>query len=52
MDERNFMYMFYGFSAAWVILALYALLLTRRERGLQSQIDGLKRMVEDREKKR
>jgi len=51
MDERNFTYMFYGFAAAWVILALYALLLTRRERRLQSQIDSLKRMVEDREKK-
>ena len=24
MDQRNFLYMFYGFSAAWVILVLYA----------------------------
>jgi CcmD family protein len=51
MDERNFMFMFYGFSAAWVILALYALTLVRRERRLQSQLDSLKKMVEDREKK-
>jgi CcmD family protein len=51
MDERNFQYMFYGFAAAWVILALYALTLVRRERGLQSQVDSLKRMVEDKEKK-
>lgn len=51
MDERNFTYMFYGFSAAWAILAMYALLLTRRERRLQEQMDGLRRMMEQREKK-
>jgi CcmD family protein len=51
MDERNFTYMFYGFAAAWVILALYALTLVRRERRLQSQLDSLKRIVEEKEKK-
>jgi CcmD family protein len=51
MDERNFTYMFYGFAAAWVILALYVLTLVLRERGLRSQMDNLKRMVEPREKK-
>jgi CcmD family protein len=51
MDERNFLYMFYGFAAAWVILALYAVTLARRERRIQSQIDSLRLMVEDREKK-
>ena len=45
MDERNFTYMFYGISAAWVILAMYALLLTRRKRRLQGQMDGLRRMT-------
>ena len=51
MDERNFTYMFYGFSAAWAILAMYTLLLTRRERRLQEQMDGLRRMMEQREKR-
>jgi CcmD family protein len=51
MDERNFTYMFYGFAAAWVILALYVLTLVMRERSLRSQMDNLKRMVEPREKK-
>ena len=27
MDPRNFQYLFYGFSAAWVIIVLYALTL-------------------------
>ena len=51
MDERNFTFMFYGFAAAWVIVSLYAVMLGRREKRLQSQIDSLKRMIEDREKK-
>jgi CcmD family protein len=49
MDARNFTYMFYGFAAAWVILALYVLTLVFRERALRSQMDTLKRMVEPKE---
>src|SRR5438270_557176 len=32
MDPRNFQYMFYGFSAAWVLIVIYALTLLARER--------------------
>jgi hypothetical protein len=32
MDPRNFLYMFYGFSAAWVILVIYAVTMLMRER--------------------
>ena len=49
MDERNFTYMFYGFAAAWGILALYVLTLVSRESRLRKQLDGLKRMMEDKE---
>jgi CcmD family protein len=49
MDQRNFLYMFYGFAAAWAILALYVLTLVARERKLRSQIETLKRMVEDKD---
>jgi CcmD family protein len=52
MDARNFTYMFYGFAAAWLILALYVLSLVSRERKLRRELDGVKRMVEDREVKR
>ncbi|MBM3736537.1 MAG: CcmD family protein [Acidobacteria bacterium] len=51
MDQRNFTYMFYGFAAAWVILAAYVLTLVARERRLAGQVESLKRMLEDREKK-
>ena len=50
MDTRNFTFMFYGFLAAWVILVAYVLMLVSRERNLKKQLDGLKNMLEDRQK--
>lgn len=41
--------MFYGFAAAWLILALYVLSLAARERRLRRELDGVKRMIEDRD---
>ena len=51
MDQRNFLYMFYGFAAAWAIVAIYVLTLVSRERRLNRQVEDVKRMLEDREKK-
>jgi CcmD family protein len=51
MDERNFMYMFYGFAAVWVILALYVVSLVGRQRRIQKQVQNLQKMVEEREKR-
>jgi CcmD family protein len=51
MDPRNFQYMFYGFSAAWALIVLYALSLLARERQIKAEIDRLKSMLEEREKK-
>jgi len=50
MDARNFTFMFYGFAAAWAILAGYVVFLGAREGRLKRQLDTLKRMIEDREK--
>ncbi|MCW5980065.1 MAG: hypothetical protein KIT09_18425 [Bryobacteraceae bacterium] len=50
MDERNFMFMFYGLASAWVILAGYVISLGARERKQRRQLDNLKRMLEDKEK--
>mgnify|MGYP005849640217 CR=1 FL=1 len=50
MDERNFLFLFYGFAAVWVLLAGYVLSLAAREKKLRRQLDTLKRMLEDREK--
>jgi len=51
MDERNFTYMFYGFAAAYVLLAAYLLTLVGRESKLRKEVENLKRMIEEREKK-
>ena len=46
MDARNFTYMFFGFTAAFVILVIYVVSLALRERKLTSEIDRVRRMVE------
>jgi len=51
MDPRNFQYMFYGFSAAWTLIVIYALSLLARERQIKAEIDRLKTMLDERERK-
>jgi CcmD family protein len=47
MDQRNFLYMFYGFSVAWVVIVIYALTLFSREGKIRKEIDRLKSMIEE-----
>ena len=51
MDTRNFTYMFYGFTAAWAILVVYVLMLVARESKLRQELNGLKNLLEFKEKK-
>lgn len=46
MDERNFTYMFYGFSAAWVIVVIYVITLAAREKRIREEMNRLRRMLE------
>jgi CcmD family protein len=46
VDNRNFLYMFYGFLAAWLIVLLYVVLLAMRERKLRRELDRVRQMVE------
>jgi CcmD family protein len=50
MDERNFLFLFYGLAAVWILLAGYVLTLAARERRLERRLDTLRRMLEQREK--
>jgi len=43
--------MFYGFSAAWALIVIYALSLLARERQIKAEIDRLKSMLDERERK-
>ena len=54
MDTRNFTYMFYGFSVAWLVIMLYVISIAVRERRLRQELDRVKRMIDqgDREVQR
>lgn len=54
MDTRNFTYMFYGFSVAWLVIAIYVVSIAAREGRLRKELDRVKRMIEqgDKEYKR
>ena len=51
MDERNFTYMFYGFTVAWVVVVMYVLTMVLREKKLRSELERVKHMIEDIAKK-
>jgi CcmD family protein len=46
IEARNFTYMFYGFTAAFLILIGYVVSLALRDRKLKNEIDRVRRMVE------
>jgi len=38
MDHRNFVFMFYGFTAAWLIIFLYVVSLIRRAGRIRDEL--------------
>ncbi len=50
MEARNFTYMVYGFSAAWLILLIYVITIAVRERNLRQELDRVKRLLTDRDR--
>jgi len=47
--QRNYEFLSYGLIVAWVILALYVLMMVGRERRLKREIASLKAMLEDKQ---
>jgi CcmD family protein len=47
MEPREFQFVFYGFTAAWLIIVVYVLTIVLRERRLKRELDRVRRMVED-----
>jgi CcmD family protein len=43
-DRRKFL--FYGFSAAWLLICLYVVAISLRERKLRGELDRVKRLIE------
>jgi CcmD family protein len=48
--QHQYEFLSYGLTAAWVVLAVYVLMMVARERKLKREIAGLKAMLEDRHK--
>jgi CcmD family protein len=48
--QRNYEFLSYGLTAAWVILVIYVLLLVSRQRKLRREISSLRAMLEDQQK--
>lgn len=49
--QRNFQFLSYGFAAVWIILVVYVLMMVSRERRLKREIENLKAMLEERQRK-
>jgi hypothetical protein len=43
--------MYYGLTAAWLILVVYLITLVSRERKIRAEIDRMKRMIESGERR-
>jgi CcmD family protein len=50
MDVTNLTFLFYGYSAAWIIVTAFVLLLVRRGRRIDRELSRLRSLVEDKEK--
>ncbi len=46
--QHQYEFLSYGLTAAWIVLALYVLLMVSRERKLKREIAALRAMLEDR----
>jgi CcmD family protein len=46
--QRNYEFLSYGLTAAWLILVGYVLMMVSRHRKLQQEIASLRAMIEDR----
>lgn len=50
MDVINLTYLFYGYSAAWIIVFGFIVILIRRGQRIDRELSRLKSLVEEKEK--
>ena len=50
VDITNLHFLFFGYSAAWIVMIAFVLLLVRRGRRIDRELSRLKSLVEDKEK--
>ncbi len=49
MDITNLTFLFYGYSAAWIIITLFVFMLVSRGRRIDRELARLKSLVADKE---
>jgi CcmD family protein len=47
--QRNYEFLSYGLTVAWLVLVLYVLLMVSRQKKLQREIASLRAMLEDKQ---
>ena len=50
MDVTNLTFLFYGYSAAWIVITAFVLLLVSRGQKIDRELARLKSLVEDKER--
>ena len=45
--QRNYEFLSYGLTVAWLVLVVYVLFMVSRQKKLQREIAGLRAMLED-----
>lgn len=45
-EIRNLSYLFYGYTAIWLIILGYLFSLSRREKSLRDEVEALKKSIE------
>jgi len=50
MDVTNLTFLFYGYSAAWIVITAFVLLLVSRGRRIDRELSRLKALVDDKQK--
>ena len=51
MDITNLTYLFYGYSAAWIIITAFVFLLVSRGRRIDGELARMKSLVADKERR-
>jgi CcmD family protein len=49
--QHDYEFLTYGLIAAWVVLAVYVLMMIGRQKKLKREIEGLRAMVEEKDRK-
>jgi CcmD family protein len=47
MSSQNSVFLFIGFTVAWLIVIVYVIMIALREKKLRQELDRVKRMVEE-----